>query len=440
MFLNLKMHAKKGLSLMLVGNLISTVLNVFIIKLLTNKFSTADFGSYSLIMSFTAFPQIVLFAPLSASIFPFFKNRCDKGHYRLFQKDIFDIFFFINIGLLLLTLFFYLSNLLLNIWPTNIANLLILAMIFSSTISALTILDTFSLAHAKIKEFTFFPIFNLLLKLILIAIIFKANITPYQMILLFSFVQAGLFVFELYYLKKKKIINYIPQVNLKSIFDVNTESKREIFKYSANFCLWGFFAWMQSFSDKWILQKNASSTDVAIYAIYFQYGFFPFTILSSVISQYISPLYFSRLGNQESLLDFMKKLLKFTVVFSIAMLVALPLISYYISPIIVKLLTNEQYLAKIHLFPIIVFAGCFFCFAQILAVPLLNAALVKQVRLPKIMSSVIAVILFWFLVPQYGILGIIATLVIINLLYFLIIFIYNLKYLFKLKLQVEPKT
>lgn len=432
-------HINKGLSLMLVGNILSTLLNIVIVKLLTNKLSVADFGFYSLAMSFAGLPQIVLFAPLTAAIFPFFKKRKDKGDYQDFQKEIFDIFFFINIVLAVTFLLVMLLNNYYNFYSSSISLLFFLTLIFSSSISALSILDSFSLADSRTREFVIFPVINLALKIFIIIAFFYVTLSVDQIIFAFSVVQVVLFCSEFYFLKKIGVVGSFPRMILRDVVKINTPNKKEVLMYANNFFIWGVFAWLQGFADKWILHTYAPVNDVAIYSVYFQYGFFPFTVFSSVISQYITPKYFSKLGMHDELYHFMNKLLIGTIVFLTLSLIFLPMISYYISPFLVKILTNSRYLEHIQYFPYIVAGGCFYCFAQILAVPLLNADLVRQVRLPKVASSVLAVILFGVMVPRFKILGIIIPLIIINIFYFVAIFIANYRYFLNLKEIVAGK-
>lgn len=430
----LKSHLNTRMSLFVFSNVVSILLTILTIKLLTNKFSTADFGDYSLIMAIAAFPQVVLFSPLSASIFPFFKKmNINDNYYLNFQKDIFDIFFLFILILFSLIILCFFLNQFFSFINLHFIFLFILSICFSASISSLTILDSFSLASSNVKEFTLFPIINLTLKLLLILIIFKIKMTPTILIWFFCAVHFILFIFQAQYLKNKNIITYIPKFKLRNVFTISTPIKSEIFIYGKNFFIWGLFTWAQSFFDKWFLNKYSTPRDVGVYAVYFQYGFFPFTVFSSIISQYITPIYYSKIDENEALYKFMKNFIFFLIFFLSLSILILPLISYYIAPPIIKTLTNSNYLLHIKHFPYIVLAGCFYCFGQIGALPLLNAKLVKQVRFPKIASSILAVLLFWYLVPNLGILGIILSLVIINIFYCAIIYIFNINYFLKLR-------
>lgn len=432
-------HLQRGLSLIFVGNILTTLLNVVMVKQLTNRFELTDYGIYSLIMAFITFPQIIVFGPISASVFPFYKKYQENNQYNEFQDHIFQIFYLISLVFLLLPLIVAGVVAASGQSIGKYQDILYLTTFFSVGSGALSTLDSFSLANSKIREFTFFPLLNLLLKIVLLFALGSTETSPQRLILFFSIQQIILFAVEVLYLKHKKVLTHYPLPFTKQLFKISSPEKLEIFKYASNFSIWGLFFWLQNFCDKWILNNQSSSADVAIYAVYYQYGFFPFTMISSIISQYITPLYFSKLGDREGLKRFMQQFLPGLIIAVIGAQIIIPLAAKLLAPHVIPLLTNASYLKQIQVFPLIVVAGIFFCFAQILAVPLLNADLVTKVRTPKIASSVLAVVLFAILVPRYGIWGIASTLILINGLYFLAILKVNYGYFSSLKSQCSLK-
>jgi O-antigen/teichoic acid export membrane protein len=431
--IELKRHMNKDIALMLIGNLLTIIINIATVKILTNKYTTADFGIYSLIISFTGLPQLVLFAPIAASIFPYIKNKKNEGKYEKFQKDLFDLFFLMAGLLMILLLIMFSLNIFFHFVPNEFIYLVSLSLAFSSTLSWLSMLDTFSLANFHVKEYTVFPMVNLVVKLGILGALFKIEILPQNVIVIFSVFQFIFCFIELKFLKKNLTITQKVSINFKELMNINSPTKREILNYSKNFFIWGLFGWGQTFFDKWFLNHYNGSSTVGIYAVYYQYGFFPFTIFSSIISQYITPLYFSKVDNNESALSFLRKLLVYCVFFLIIFCTVMFVLSYYLAPFFIKIFTNAHYLEYINLFPIIVLAGCFYGFGQIITVPLLNSDFVGRIRFPKIATAIIAVILFWILVPLYGLIGILSSLLLSNVFYFTSLLLINVAYVKKLK-------
>lgn len=424
---NLSHHFNKKIGLMLIGNFLTILINILTVKFLTNKFSTYEYGYYTLIISFSSLPQLVLYAPIASVIFPFIKNKKDSNNYINLQRDVFNLLFFVTsiIFVFIGVIFFF--NAVYQFVSNELLFIGLLTLIFSSSLSFLSTLDTFSLANNRIKEYTIFPIINVLFKLLLIIVFLKVKINPYSLIILFSCCHIILSLIEFLYLKKKCVLTYSLKFKIKDIFEIFTKEKKEIFSYSKNFFIWGIFGWSQTFFDKWFLQHYVNTSSVGIYAVYYQYGFFPFTVFSSVISQYITPIYFTKLHEQKHT-SFLKKLLTYSFYFLLITLVLTGIISFYLAPFLIKTLTNESYLTYIKLFPIMVLSGCFYGYGQIITVPLLNTDFVSKIRLPKILTAVISMLLFWILIPIFGVLGILIALLVSNLFYFVSLFIINWRY------------
>ncbi len=430
-----KKHANRNMVFIFTGNFLTILINILTVKLLTNKFTTSEFGVYSFIISFSSLPQLVLFAPISSAIFPFINHKKDSGTYLEFQKDIFQIFTFVSCFLLILSTVLFSANILSSFFSYELLIASFVALVFAITLSWLSMLDTFSLSNLKIKEYTLFPIINLVLKVLVVIIFFYIKVLPVSIILLFSCIHILLFWFEFNYLVRKKIINHINSLFSKNIFEFKSPGKKEIYNYSKNFFLWGLFSWCQTFFDKWFLQNYIGISSVAVYSVYYQYGFFPFSIFSSIVSQYITPIYFSKVSKVDLLYSFQDKLLKYTFVLVVFVCVGMSILAYFIAPFFIRLFTNENYLTYITYFPLIVVAGCFFGFGQIIIIPLLGAENVSKIRFPKIVTSLLSILLFWILIPKFGFKGILFSLLIGNSFYFFTLLVINYLQLNKLKDQ-----
>jgi O-antigen/teichoic acid export membrane protein len=65
--------------------------------------------------------------------------------------------------------------------------------------------------------------------------------------------------------------------------------------YAAPFGVWGLFAWIQMWSDRWALQFLGSSTDVGLYASVAQLGSYPL-LLGAILSQVAAPIVYAQAG------------------------------------------------------------------------------------------------------------------------------------------------
>jgi O-antigen/teichoic acid export membrane protein len=406
---------------MLGGNLMTIVLNILMVKYITNILAPDDFGQYSLIISFTVFPQLVLFAPIAAAIVPLNSKLQADGDYKSLQKNVLSLF-----SLIVFVLILFLSVAwAINIFHKSTFDMILAASFYSIPLAWLTMLDTFSLANSNIKEYLIFPVINLLIKLIAVICIVNREVSPFQMIFIFGGVHLILCFFEHWMLLKRRVLNWTPVFSIRSIFDLKSDGKRSIYNYGKNFVYWGVFGWAQVFLDKWIISEYLGKGTVGIYTVYYQYGFFPFVILSSIISQYVMTIYFSRSFELSNKISFVNRMLFMSVVGIVVGSVFLYFAALYFAPFFIELFTNESYLSEISVFPLLVIAGCFYALGQILAVPLMADDSVKSMRFPKIATVILSVALFFVLVPSYGLNGIIISLVVSNFFYFMSLLIIN---------------
>ena len=68
-------------------------------------------------------------------------------------------------------------------------------------------------------------------------------------------------------------------------------------EYGMPFATWGPIAWLQQSSDRWVLATRTNVSQVGVYQILFQLGFYPMTLLSSLVSQVMGPVLFGLVGN-----------------------------------------------------------------------------------------------------------------------------------------------
>lgn len=70
--------------------------------------------------------------------------------------------------------------------------------------------------------------------------------------------------------------------------------------FARPFMLYGIFTWMQQASDRWALETIASTRDVVAFAVLFQVGYAPLSMLSSLAMSVIGPVLYQRAGDAGS--------------------------------------------------------------------------------------------------------------------------------------------
>lgn len=76
--------------------------------------------------------------------------------------------------------------------------------------------------------------------------------------------------------------------------DTTTHWRQTLFTYLWPFSATGVFCWAQMSADSWTLQFFRNSDDVGRYFVLFQLGCLPMTLVSLVVTQFLSPVLFRR--------------------------------------------------------------------------------------------------------------------------------------------------
>lgn len=79
-------------------------------------------------------------------------------------------------------------------------------------------------------------------------------------------------------------------ISKHTLIEVNLQS---MLSYSGSFILWGIISWGYFSSDKWILANFHGPESVAMLAVAFQLGYYPITLLSGMLIQYVYPIAFA---------------------------------------------------------------------------------------------------------------------------------------------------
>ncbi|WP_203328854.1 lipopolysaccharide biosynthesis protein [Candidatus Laterigemmans baculatus] len=75
------------------------------------------------------------------------------------------------------------------------------------------------------------------------------------------------------------------------------ESRIEMLAYAWPIVCWGFCLWVTGACDRWTLRIFSDAAEVGQYAVLFQLGIYPLLMITDLVQQLLSPLFFSRAGD-----------------------------------------------------------------------------------------------------------------------------------------------
>jgi len=193
----------------------------------------------------------------------------------------------------------------------------------------------------------------------------------------------------------------------------------KMLSFSWPFATWGIFTWAQSASDRWALQKFASTKDVGIYSVLYQLGYYPITVFIDLTTQLLQPIFYQRVGDasDKTRLKNIHELNRKIVIFSLFLTFIGVFFALFFNKQIFKYLVAEDYRQISWLLPGMVMASGFFATAQIAAIYLLSDKDSKSLILPKIGSSIIGIILNISGAFLFGVKGVVGSCIIFSIIY-----------------------
>lgn len=203
-----------------------------------------------------------------------------------------------------------------------------------------------------------------------------------------------------------------------------SEDKRnwqdEIWKFSWPIGIFGVFTWLQLASDRWALQVFSTIGDVGSYAVLYQLGYYPISLLTGMAMQFLVPILYQRAGDARdskrnagvNSLSWKLTWLSLGVT-GVAFLGALLLHRQ-----IFWILVAEKYRSVSYLLPWIVISGGVFASGQALASNLQAQMKTREMMAAKIITALLGIAINFIGAYWYGITGVICAGLVFSILYF----------------------
>jgi len=195
----------------------------------------------------------------------------------------------------------------------------------------------------------------------------------------------------------------------------------QIWKFSSPIAVWGVFTWAQQASDRWALGCFGSTQDVGLYAVLFQLGCYPMSLISGFAMQLLAPILFQRAGDagdcqrNASVNRISWHLTAGVLAVTIAACLGAQL--FHIQ--IFRVLVAEEYGSVSYLLPWMILVGGVFAAGETLAVNLMCQMKTDAMKPVKIVTAVLGVLFNFIGAYWYGIIGLVSAGVLFAFIYFI---------------------
>lgn len=179
----------------------------------------------------------------------------------------------------------------------------------------------------------------------------------------------------------------------REMSEVGAKWLREMKRYAWPFGAWGVFTWAQSASDRWALQVFATTNETGLYAALYQLGYYPLTMLSTIVMQLVTPILFARGGdglNRGSLAD-ARSLNRRLLLGACGTTLAAVGVTAAFHVQICKLLVAPAYRTMSSLIPLMTLSAGLFACGQIASLELMTGVRTRNLMMPKIATAVFGV-------------------------------------------------
>jgi O-antigen/teichoic acid export membrane protein len=196
--------------------------------------------------------------------------------------------------------------------------------------------------------------------------------------------------------------------------------KSQIWKYSWPISIFGIFTWMQLVSDRWALGQFSTTQEVGLYAVLFQLGYYPMSMLSGMATQLLVPIFFQRAGDAtDSSRNANVNSLSWRLTWlTLALTGVVFLLTMFFHGRIFETFVAKQYISVSYLLPWMLLAGGILAAAQTIALNLMSQLKTQLMMTAKIITALLGVAFNCAGAYWYGTVGIVIASILFSVSFF----------------------
>jgi O-antigen/teichoic acid export membrane protein len=190
---------------------------------------------------------------------------------------------------------------------------------------------------------------------------------------------------------------------------VTHEWIRKMYNYGWPFAITGLFSWVQGASDRWALQLFSSTSTVGLYAVLYQIGYYPISLVTNLITQLVMPVLFSRAGDGSDLarMQTVRELNRTIILCILGLTGLMTLVAATLHAKIFAFFVPSQYSHVSALLPWMILAGGIFASGQMAVLFILSSMNTKSLISLRIGGGMLGIALNFIGAWIWGINGIV---------------------------------
>jgi O-antigen/teichoic acid export membrane protein len=401
------------------------VLGVVSIKILTSM-GLQEYGKYALVISLSALLSSVFYGPVEQGFVRYYYDYAAQGMARDFIALFYKVSFLSGSIFFVLTLFATAVSFIFGTYKPVlfIAAAGLFVILWATTNPFNSLLNVLR----KRKANAIIQIVERAIAITLLYGIFYFDaLTALSVLIVLSIATALMIIVKVRFLDECITHEWVK--NQQKTLKYRQEVVNAIGKFSMPFGIWGMANWLQSNSERWIIAKYLSVSDVGIYAVMMAVATYLIAVPYGVIAQFVTPIIYERFSHP---LDALKinegyGLLKCFVVSVMVLMLFSLLLTAIVGREILLQISNNKFVGYWHILPFLCLGTGFFYIGQALTTQGMLLNVPEKYLFPKIASGVIAVIANILCLKLIGLTGIAVSISVTGFIYMIMIIYVNTK-------------
>lgn len=200
---------------------------------------------------------------------------------------------------------------------------------------------------------------------------------------------------------------------------------RGMMSYGVPFGIWGGFAWIQQYVDRYLVEVTIDIATAGAYIASLQVAALPFNLAGGLLSQFLTPIIYDHFGDGSDVARMQSSgRILFKIVGLFILIGILTAVLYWaFGSWIMSFFTHKNYVLSSSILFALALGALSFNAAQQLTLLLLAQNLSHQLMWAKIIPGVVSIPIIWSLAKIFGVFGVSIGYLTVNLIYLLIVLI-----------------
>ncbi len=414
------------------GWLISTQITLLFLGLLSIKITSsmgpAEFGKLALAISVMNFLILFVYNPLEQTFGRFFFE-----YYFSNNKSAYLQFLFRTVALLgaivVLCIICLGGIFLMTKFQVDKILFMVLAGVYALLMASILPFHSLINLMRQRKIFSLMQIYDKLSQVLgLIGLFFLGMLLSTKVLAVYVFFASIGLLIRLHYFNKLSSFSSFKQRVNKPQDPIENNMKKEMLVFVPPIFILGLMNWLQTNSERWIIQASMTTADVGVYFLMSTIANTIISMFATVGTQFVNPyIYekFSDLTNHEKVLQGFRYFNIFVISIAVITIIAC-IITYFGRDILIRFISNPQFVASSYLLPLVIIGIGLYNIGQTYCS---IGFLLKQNQkyyIPKIIVSTLTVIVYMYAGKYHGLSGIAISSITMGCIFVALIYVVNI--------------